>query len=274
METTVGPSGAECYRIQHESGSEVVIAQLGGHIISWKTADGIERFYLSDLAEFKEGNAIRGGVPVIFPQFNANGPLGRHGFARKAVWTPDYEENAVKLCSSAATRAEWPHDFEIAISVELSASTLKAIFTVRNTGESPFPFQAALHSYFKVGDVTSSAVKGLEGLEFSNEVTGNCETAAEESSGILFGSEVDRSYRDSATRSQTITEDGAPICEIDNVNFPDVVVWNPGPNHGIGDLSQHGWKDFICVEAAQVQSGSPLDPGDTWRGEQKISVLG
>lgn len=273
MEKIAGPGGAECYRIAHESGSEVTIAQHGGHIISWKTADGIERLYLSEIADFSEGKAIRGGVPVIFPQFNANGPYARHGFARKTEWTPDLEAGVIKLASSEATRALWPFDFEILIGVQLSATTLEIELTVHNTGTQPFPFQAALHTYFSVNDATKSTVTGLDSIPFHNEVTDQTETASNENNGITFGTEIDRSYRGVENRTIQICDGSNPSLQIVSTNFPDCVVWNPGPGHGIGDLPLEGWKNYLCVESAQVDYAEPLAPGNRWHGTQRISVF-
>jgi hypothetical protein len=35
---------------------------------------------------FKPPKAIRGGIPICFPQFSDFGPLGQHGFARNRSW--------------------------------------------------------------------------------------------------------------------------------------------------------------------------------------------
>ena len=91
----------------------------GAHVTSWKPArDHDERLFLSERSEFRAGAAIRGGIPVIFPQFAAEGPLPRHGFARTSEWTLD-EVSAkagdavasLSLRDSAETRAIWNHAF-------------------------------------------------------------------------------------------------------------------------------------------------------------------
>lgn len=272
MEKIKGPSQAECFRIKDPSGAEVVIAQHGGHLISWKTACGTERLYLSETAEYQPGKAIRGGVPVIFPQFNENGPFGRHGFARKSLWQPNPEARIMELRSSPATLEIWPFEFELSIGVLLSATTLEIATKLKNTGDKSFEFQGALHSYFRVEDVEKVNVSGLEDTQFSNEVTGQIE--ASESTGIVFGSEVDRSYRGAGKNRVSINSAGSDeTIEISSTNFPDFVVWNPGPDHGIGDLPADGWKQFVCVESAQVDNGEELAPGAEWRGSQKIEII-
>ena len=85
--------------------ARVVLHPYGAHVVSWTTADGDERLFLSPRSAYSEGAAIRGGVPVIFPQFNQRGPdfdVPRHGFARNRRW---------RRCSCAAappaTGREW-----------------------------------------------------------------------------------------------------------------------------------------------------------------------
>ena len=58
----------------------------GAHVTSWVPAGGDERLFLSQKSEFRPGAAIRGGVPVIFPQFGGLGTLPKHGFARTLPW--------------------------------------------------------------------------------------------------------------------------------------------------------------------------------------------
>lgn len=268
MEKIIGPAGSECYRISHKSGAEVTIARHGGHLISWKTADGCERFYLSPTADFSTGKAIRGGVPVIFPQFNHYGPFSRHGFARNINWLPDPDNGAMQLKSTPETLAEWPHPFEISIRPVLAASTLEIEFTVTNPGPESFPFQAALHTYFRIQDIENTTISGLQGQTFHDELTGKTTIAGD--FPITLGSETDRAYFGGAVGSIQL-HDQQTIVTVESDSFVDAVIWNPGPDHGIGDLPEDGWQQFVCIESARIRPEVTLDPGNSWRGVQRLS---
>ena len=104
-------------RLPH--GDRVLVALHGAQVLSWQTADGTERLYLSPQALFDGQSAIRGGVPVCWPQFNMRGPLIKHGFVRNLPWqvltTPEGTEADtlhLRLSDSAATRVFWPERFE------------------------------------------------------------------------------------------------------------------------------------------------------------------
>ena len=46
-----------------------------------------ELLFLSSLAKFEPPTAIRGGIPVCWPQFGDMGPVKQqHGFARNLAW--------------------------------------------------------------------------------------------------------------------------------------------------------------------------------------------
>ena len=81
--------GQPALKIQSPDGAQATVLLHGGHLVSWKPAGGEEQLYLSPTAVAGQGQAIRGGVPVIFPQFEQRGPdvsLPRHGLARTRTW--------------------------------------------------------------------------------------------------------------------------------------------------------------------------------------------
>lgn len=79
----------------HAEGASALVALHGAHVLSWIPADGREHLFLSDRAIVDGQAAIRGGIPLIFPQFGERGSLRKHGFARTAPWTfHDIEDDA------------------------------------------------------------------------------------------------------------------------------------------------------------------------------------
>ena len=68
--------------------SEVTIHHFGAHVTSFKNAQGRELLYTSPLATFAGPKAIRGGIPICFPQFGQKGNIRQHGLARITPWKP------------------------------------------------------------------------------------------------------------------------------------------------------------------------------------------
>jgi glucose-6-phosphate 1-epimerase len=77
--------GQPCYRLALANGESVLVAQHGAHVVSWVSGRR-ERLFLSPNTVWDGRAAIRGGIPVCFPQFNQRGDLPKHGFVRKRPW--------------------------------------------------------------------------------------------------------------------------------------------------------------------------------------------
>ena len=56
--------------IQHSSGARVVVSKFGATVLSWTLPSGKQMLYLSKIASLDGTKAIRGGIPVVFPQFS------------------------------------------------------------------------------------------------------------------------------------------------------------------------------------------------------------
>src|SRR5512139_2122415 len=67
-------------------GAQAEIYLYGAHVVSWIPAGGQERLFLSRASAFRVGAPIRGGVPIVFPQFGTTGPLPLHGLVRLMTW--------------------------------------------------------------------------------------------------------------------------------------------------------------------------------------------
>lgn len=254
--------------------ASAVVSRHGGQLLSWKCS-GRERVYLSPKACFSPGKAIRGGVPVIFPQFAERGDGPRHGFARLREWRvqPDGNGDAawMSLTDDESTRRAWPHSFKADLRVELIGAALTIGLEVTNTGTSAASFAAALHTYLRVDSLSRVGLRGLEGREFQDSTAGGA--LARESDALRFAGEVDRIYPD--VDGPVFLDDGEQCLRIDQEGFRDIVVWNPGARlaAGLSDLGAGEHDRFVCVEAATILSPVHLPPGAIWRGVQRLSAL-
>ncbi|WP_085314991.1 D-hexose-6-phosphate mutarotase [Derxia lacustris] len=258
-------------------GARCRIAQQGAHVLSWTPAGGSERLFLSAKADFAAGAAIRGGIPVIFPQFSGEGPLPKHGFARTAQWkferSEQLEDGAAaahfSLTQEQATHALWPHPFAATLSVRLSGDRLAVTLGVRNTGAKSFTFTAALHTYLRVSDIALVQVMGLDGLQYRDTADGGA-LRTEGLGAVEISGEVDRIYLN-APRSLTLREQGGDLHVLSD-GFSDAVVWNPGAVKGaaLSDLEAGGYARFLCIESASIGKPVKLAAGAHWTGAQTL----
>jgi glucose-6-phosphate 1-epimerase len=268
---TVDFQGTPCVRLR-SGGASALVALHGGHVLSWMPADGRERLFLSARAHYEAGQAIRGGVPVIFPQFGARGALPKHGFARTLPWQLlDVDEHATFELRSGAATAVWPHDFIARLQIRLDADALALALAIENTDALPFAFTAALHTYLAVDDIAAASVHGLDGCRYEDSAGG---AAVRQQDGeVRFDGEVDRIYAASAQESRLLQlRDGTHALSIAQEGFADTVVWNPGAalTAGIADLAPDDYRRFVCVEAGQVLQPVVLAPGERWVGVQRL----
>ena len=264
------PSGASC---------EVVLA--GAHVTSWKTKDGVERLFVSSASEFGNGAAIRGGIPVCWPQFSGRGNLPKHGFLRTSS---DWEiaemssENGecrlvLSMCDSDATRELWPHKFEVRYAVTLSADGLDTELEVINTGDAELAFHAALHTYFSVSDVAGCTVTGLDGLTYEDNTQGGA-VAQETRAELQITGEIDNVYLDAPSSLVLRYPQGAGQLRLSkSESFRDVVLWNLGAEKApsMKDLGAGEWQQYVCLEAAAIGTPVSLAPGATWKGSQSFA---
>jgi glucose-6-phosphate 1-epimerase len=262
-------------------GARAVVYLHGAHVTSWVPAvDAVggaeERLFLSTRAEWHADAAIRGGVPVIFPQFATQGPLPRHGFARHVEWelagtgiTDRAATATFRLVDSAATRAIWPHRFRAELSVTVGGAGLGLELAVTNTGDTEFEYTAALHTYLRVASVQQSEVHGLQGIRCRDAVAGG-EERVDALPAVRGGGELNRIYLDVAG-PVTVREPGRTM-EVRATGFPDVVLWNPGPAAELPDLLSGEVPHMLCVEAAAVGTPIRLPAGGRWVGVQALTA--
>ncbi|WP_293370450.1 D-hexose-6-phosphate mutarotase [Nevskia sp.] len=258
-------------------GARMTVHRHGAHVTSWTPVDGRERLFLSGRSDYRPTAAIRGGIPVIFPQFAAEGPLPKHGFARTARWS-QVDAAAVdggafvvrfRLVDDAATRALWPQAFAAELRVLFGGTRLAVSLSVLNSGDSAFAFTAALHSYLAVEAVDTVRVLGLDRLRYRDTAGGGVEHVESAEEVAIIG-EVDRIYFDAP--QELLMREPTGDLRIQQSGFSDTVVWNPGPAKAalLADLDPGGWQRFLCIEAAAVGRPVRLQPGERWVGTQTL----
>jgi len=262
--------------LAHASGARAEVYPRGAHVARWTDAAGDDLLFLSTRTRFAPGVALRGGIPVVFPQFADRGPLPKHGFARTAPWERVEEGTdadgaafaRLRLVDSEATRALWPHPFRAELRVSLS-DTLAVALRVTNTGPEPLSFTCALHTYLRVDDVRRAAVEGLRGVRYLDKVRGG-EWTVETRDAVAVEGEVDRVY--AGAPSRLVVRDGARTVVVETEGFADAVVWNPWAEgaRSLPDLADEEYLRMLCVEPASVETPVHLPPGGGWTGVQRL----
>ena len=268
-------NGHPAVALQSSDGARATILLHGGHLVSWIPAGGEEQLYVSPTSQYGEGQAVRGGVPVIFPQFSSRGTLPRHGLLRTRGWQlgdatshGKHAQAVLRFAADDATRALWPHEFEAEITVSVVGRQLDIEFAVTNTGDAPFDFTVALHTYLRTNDVLKAQLEGLQGVKYEDNPTGQWQQQWGDVTQVV--GEVDRLYHDVAG-PLTLRELGRKLL-VTHADFTDVVVWNPGPEKAaqLNDLPDGDWQRMLCVEAARVIDPITLPSGEEWAGMQTL----
>ena len=92
-----GRGGLDTVELVHASGATATVYLWGATLTSYCTAQREEMIFVSPGAVFDGKQPIRGGVPVVFPQFGRpDQALPMHGFARTSTWTVETLDDAAE----------------------------------------------------------------------------------------------------------------------------------------------------------------------------------
>ena len=251
-------------KITAADGAQAIVTLFGAHLVSWKTADGTERLFCSARSALDGSRPIRGGVPLVFPQFNERGPLLKHGFARVSQWrlgqsgTDDGAAFAqFELAPAdlpAALAQAWPHRFALRLRVGVRAGELQLAFEVHNTGDEAFPFATALHTYYRVDRIGDVRIGGVQ--QGTLKIDGKLDH-------IFFG-----------IPGSIALDTGTGSLRLEQSGFTDAVVWNPGAADAaaMADLEDDDYERFVCIEPAVIEPQVLLQAGSRWQGTHTVTV--
>lgn len=279
IEMSTGLGDLPRVQLRTRDGALAEIYLHGAHVTRWVPAGGEDELFLSPTAQFTTQSSIRGGIPVIFPQFAERGPFVRHGFARCMDWEiasthqTNLEVSAEFLLhATEQTRQDWPFNFEARLKVTLLNASLDVQLSIFNVDVTALDFTAALHTYLQVADVEKADLYGLTGHKFEETLAERVEgTQSEEP--LYFKGPIDRIYYQ-APKSLLVRE---PLrsTRVEMRGFEDVVVWNPWGeiSRGLADMQPQNYLHMLCVEAAAIGHPIHLQPDQTWSGGQTLTHL-
>ncbi|KAF5839237.1 galactose mutarotase-like protein [Dunaliella salina] len=221
----------------------------------------------------------RGGTPVCFPQFGMLGPLPtQHGFARNRGFSLEHKTDS--SCTMSLTydgqgaAGSFPHPFTLHVTTSVEGATITQELKVSNTGSNPLPFTAALHTYYRVADISQARVEGLKGVSYRDNLQ-QLKEEHEQQDTIRVEGEVDRIYVNAPSSIKLVDEAGKRQLSIEKNGFPDAVLWNPwiAKAKGMADFGDEEYKEMVCIEPAMAISGPVnLDPGATWVAKQSTTA--
>ncbi len=194
---------------------------------------GSELLFLDPRTLADPARNVRGGIPILFPIAGKPvPPLQQHGFARNMAWE-SIEENVCRLRSSEATRALFPHDFELTAAFTLSTLSLRLDFSLRNTGKAPMPLHFGLHPYFHAADKRAAWIETDATLAIDNR--SGAEGAMQRLDFDV--DELDLALLDHEDDGTTLHRGEGPAVQLRwSPRFRTLVLW-----------TLRG-RDFICVE--------------------------
>ena len=256
-----------CWRIRRGD-AELVVAEQGAQVLSYRGADGQPVIWLSEQAAFLRGQPVRGGVPVCWPWF---GDLKRnpqavqdayhgseppaHGLVRGIDWTlqrsDSDDEGATLIFACPGNLPGWPHEVKAELKIRLD-DRLHLSLTSHNRGHQPVALSQALHTYFAISDIHQVVVEGLDGLPYIETLDGW--QRREQQGDLRFAGETDRIYLDvpaslalhdpAANRRITLEVKGSRSA----------VLWNPwiDKSQRLSQFADDAWQRMLCIETANV----------------------
>ena len=271
LSVKAGEGGIPVIEIQNDH-ARASISLQGAHILSWVPVGQQEVIWLSEDAAFKEGKSIRGGIPVCWPWFGAhesNSNYPAHGFARTTMWdilsTEALEDDRTRIIFSMqpqpGNESMWLPATTVQFSITIGKKLELELIT-HNNGNKAITLGQALHTYFKVSDVSKVLLHGLDNTDYLDKLENF--KRKRQFGPVVIKEEVDRVYLD--TFSDCIIDDKSLNRNIiiKKIGSHSTVVWNPWQQTAakMGDLGEQGFQSMLCVESSNAaEDVVTIEPG-------------
>lgn len=251
------------------------VCLLGGHVTHWQPRGQEPVLWMSETAVFREGKAIRGGIPICFPWFGpkADAPdAPSHGTVRTKRWTLEETEVQGELAKVVlATETEgWRVRMEINF-----GPTLQTSLVAENLNDTLARYEDALHTYLTVSDAREVQIVGLEKASYLDKVDAGAEKPPS-GQAIAFVGETDRVYM--CTES-TVTLNDPKLkraIAVEKAGSKSTVVWNPWIDKAaaLGDMPDDAWPGMCCIETANIGADAvEVEPGESHTTVSTLRVM-
>ncbi len=265
-----GRGGLPKIRVQTEF-SEAEIYLHGAHVTHFQKKNEAPVLFLSEQSQFTEGQAIRGGVPVIFPWFGPKEGDKMHGFARLKTWdltdvrmSADGEIGLTLRLPKSPEAEKFPeHEVQYMVS---AGKELYLRLAVQNVSKDQnFEFETCLHTYFSAGAIDAVSITGLKGRTYVDKVD-NFVKKVEAEEGIRVSSEVNRIYEDTSDPIEILDTKLKRKVHVETNGGHSTVVWNPWIVRAreMPDFGDDEYLNMVCVESGNVAKNKVvLGPSQT-----------
>jgi len=253
----------------------------GAHVTHFQTKDQPPVLFMSQLSRFSAATAIRGGIPVIFPWFGSREGESAHGFARTQTWElrevsqASTGEVVLRLSlpdsPSAALFPKFTADYWVTVGKSL---TLQLVIANVSSGQD-FTYEDCLHTYFHIGDIASTSITGLKGVDYLDK-TDNLARKTERAEHMKISQETDRVYLDTTGPVEIHDSKLGRRIRIEKSGSLSTVVWNPWVEKAeqMPDFGGDEFQRMVCVESGNVADNrQTLPAGKSNTLKVEISTL-
>jgi glucose-6-phosphate 1-epimerase len=270
----------------HNKHAHALIALQGAQLLEFTPHGAQPVIWLSEQAEFRRGQSIRGGIPVCWPWFGdlARNPAAvragvrqtdapAHGLVRAQDWLLESvaerpEHTRIVLRHPCASIPDWSHTAELTLTITIGA-TLRLQLQTRNTGATPLTLSQALHTYFAVSAVEQVEIRGLDGVPYIDTLEDWQQF--QQRGAVRANGEVDRIYRQVPAHVQLYDAGWQRTLHLRMRNSASAVVWNPhiAKARRLSQFAPDAWQRMLCIETANVLDDSVTLAADA---EQTLEV--
>ena len=247
--------------------SEAELYLHGAHLTDFQKRGEPPILFTSQFSRFEVGQAIRGGVPIIFPWFGARDGEPSHGFVRTANWQLNeatmLPAGGVSLrlgLGESVASATWP-SFTANYIVTVT-DVLKMELIITNTSPNQeFSFESCLHTYFHVGDIRSTRIAGLNGATYLDKVEGFISKVENEQEIGIVG-ETDRVYLDTTSAVDILDSKLNRRIRVEKAGSNSTVLWNPWivKAQQMPDFGDQEFLQMVCVESGNIGKNRQVLP--------------